>query len=133
LGVGLLKALPPVIHAVTRFPFGRNNLILTTEVAWELLYKGVEITRNLMTNNPTTDEWHNMFAATLHAVSEVYAEAHYAAAERMAVIQPVTRGQTVGELPMTDVWAAFDWQSDLLARFTSTMTGALAGAGARRY
>jgi len=125
LGIDMLRAIPPVVHAVTRFAFGRNALVLITEVAWELQYKAVEVTKRLMGTGATLQAWHSVYGAALHAAAEMYAEAHYAEADQFARYTPEQRQafiQAMGpELPMTNVWAAFDRQTDFLAQFTATM------------
>lgn len=133
IGIDMLRAIPPVVHAVSRFAFGRNALVLITEVAWELQYKAVEVTKRLMGTGATLQAWHSIYGAALHAAAEMYAEAHYAEADLFARYSPEQRQafiRTMGpELPMTNVWATFDRQTDFLAQFTSTMMSVTDNAG----
>ncbi len=123
LGLDLLKAMPPVVHAVTRFSFGRNPLVLITEIAWELQYKAVECTRRLLTTGSTLDEWHSVYGAFVTSAGQLYAEAHFAEAERMARLNPAERKDVGnGEWPMAGVWDAFDHKLNLLTSFAGYMT-----------
>lgn len=122
LGLDMLKSVPPVVHAVTRYAFGRNPLVLVTEVAWELQYKAVECTRRLLMTGSTLDEWHSVYGAFINSAGQLYAESHFAEAERLSRLSPAERDALgVGELPMTAVWEAFDRKVDLLASFAGYM------------
>jgi hypothetical protein len=122
LGLDMLKSVPPVVHAVTRYAFGRNPLVLVTEVAWELQYKAVECTRRLLAAGSTLEEWHSVYGAFIGSAGQLYAEAHFAEAERMSRLSSAER-DALGhaELPMTAVWEAFDRKIDLLASFAGYM------------
>lgn len=123
LGLDMLKAVPPVVHAVTRYSFGRNALVLITEIAWELQYKAVECTRRLLAVGSTLDEWHSVYGAFVASAGQLYAEAHFAEAERLARLSPNERNALGhGEVPMTGVWEQFDRKVDLLASFAGYMT-----------
>lgn len=123
LGLDMLKAVPPVVHAVTRYSFGRNPLILSTEVAWELQYKAVECTRRLLAVGSTLEEWHSVYGAFVISAGQLYAEAHFAEAERIARLSPNDRAAlSQGEVPMTGVWEQFDRKVDQLASFAGFMT-----------
>lgn len=116
-GLDMLRAMGPVIHAVTRYAFGRNPLVLITEVAWEMQYKAVDITRRLSATGATLEAWQALYGATLHAVAEAYAEAHHSEADR---VLRLSRPQH-GEVPMNNVWDLFDRHTDLLAQFGQNM------------
>lgn len=123
LGLDMLKAMPPVVHAVTRYSFGRNPLVLSTEVAWELQYKAVECTRRLLAEGSTLDEWHSVYGAFVTSAGQLYAEAHFAEAERIARLSPNDRAALGNnEVPMTGVWEQFDRKVDQLASFAGYMT-----------
>lgn len=122
LGLDMLKATPPVVHAITRFAFGRNPLVLVTEVAWELQYKAVECTRRLLAAGSTLDEWHAVYGAFIVSAGQLYAESHFAEAERLSRLpQHERNAMGAGELSMTAVWDAFDRKVDLLANFAGYM------------
>lgn len=122
IGLDMLKAMPPAVHAVTRYTFGRNPLVLVTEVAWELQYKAVEITKQLTGKGTALDDWHAVYGATLHATGQIYAEAHFGEADRLSQLTQAERDQLLsqhgGEMPMTTVWDTFEAKSDLLSAFT---------------
>lgn len=123
LGLDMLKAVPPVVHAVTRFSFGHNPMVLATEIAWELQYKAVECTRRLIPTGATLDEWHSVYGAFMTSAGQLYAEAHFAEAERISRLSAEERKLLgPGELPMTAVWESFDRKLDLLASFAGYMT-----------
>ncbi len=123
LGLDMLKAVPPIVHAVTRYSFGRNPLVLSTEVAWELQYKAVECTRRLLAVGSTLEEWHSVYGAFVISAGQLYAEAHFAEAERLARLSPNERqALTQGEVPMTGVWEQFDRKVDQLASFAGYMS-----------
>ncbi len=123
LGLDMLKAVPPVLHAVARFSFGRNPLVLATEVAWELQYKAIECTRRLLAVGSTLEEWHSVYGAFVISAGQLYAEAHFAEAERISRLSPNERNALMhGEVPMTGVWEQFDRKVDLLASFAGYMT-----------
>lgn len=123
LGLDMLKAVPPIVHAVTRFSFGRNPLVLSTEVAWELQYKAIECTRRLLAEGSTLEEWHSVYGAFVISAGQLYAEAHFAEAERIARLSPNERNALMqGEVPMTGVWEQFDRKVDQLASFAGYMT-----------
>lgn len=122
LGLDMLKAVPPVVHAVTRYSFGRNPLVLSTEVAWELQYKAVECTRRLLAVGSTLEEWHSVYGAFVISAGQLYAEAHFAEAERLARLSPNERAALHGEVAMTGVWEQFDRKVDQLASFAGYMT-----------
>lgn len=122
LALDMLKAVPPVVHAVTRYGFGRNPLVLVTEVAWELQYKSVETTKLLTGKGVGLDDWHAVYGASLHAAGQIYAEAHFAEADRLSQLAPAQREHLLarhnGEMPMQSVWDMFEAKADLLTTFT---------------
>ena len=123
LGLDMLKAMPPVVHAVTRYSFGRNPLVLITEIAWELQYKAVECTRRLLSAGSTLEEWHSVYGAFVVSAGQLYAESHFAEAERLARLSPNDRAALgAGEVPMTGVWEQFDRRTEQLATFAGYMT-----------
>ncbi len=144
LGLDMLKAVPPVVHAVTRYNFGRNPLVLVTEVAWELEYKSVETTKLLTGKGTALDDWHAVYGACLHAAGQIYAEAHFAEADRLSQLSQDQRDQLIarhgGEMPMNTVWDSFEAKSELLTTFAryltlpaeKTTTQSAAGLGALR-
>ena len=121
LVIDMLKAMPPVVNAITRFAFGRSPLRLITEVSLELQYKAVECTRRLLPVGCSLDEWHGIYAAFLQAAGQIYAEAHFAETERVSRLPALERAAMPAEIPMNGVWDAFDRKLDLLASFSRHM------------
>jgi hypothetical protein len=125
LALDMLKAVPPVVHAVARYSFGRNPLVLMTEVALEMQHKAVECTRRLLGSGSTLDEWHAVYGAFLISNGQQYAEAHFSEAERLSRLNQQERMAIgSGELPMTTVWETFDRKVDLLTNFAGHMAAA---------
>jgi hypothetical protein len=126
LGLDMLKAVPPVVHAVARYAFGRNSLVLATEIAWEMQYKAVESTRRLLPQGATLDEWHSVYGAFIVSAGQLYSEAHFGEAERVSRMSAAERealsARNGQELPMMAVWEAFDRKLDLLAAFSGFMS-----------
>ncbi len=122
LALDMLKAVPPVIHAVSRYAFGRNPLVLMTEIAMELQHKSVMCTRRLLGTGSTLDEWHAVYGAFLLSTGQQYAEAHFAEAERLSRLSAAERQALgTGELPMMAIWETFDRKVDLLTNFAGYM------------
>lgn len=124
-GLAMLRAIPPVVHAVARCAFGRSPLVLATEIAWELQYKAVESTRRLLAQGSTLEDWHAVYGAFIVAAGQLYAEAHFSEADRLSRLTESERAAVVvkygAELPMGNVWEAFDRKLDMLATFSGYM------------
>lgn len=131
-GLAMLRAMPPVVHAVARYAFGRSPLVLVTEVAWELQYKAVDSTRRLLEQGATLDEWHAVYGAFVVAAGQQYAEAHFSEADRVSLTlkeAPADKASLKGgEQPMEHVWEAFDRKLETLLTFSGYMAPPVARA-----
>ena len=121
VALDLLKAMPPVVHAVSRYSYGRPPLVLITEVAMELQFMAAEATRGLVPVGASLEEWHAVHAAMLHTAGQLYAESHFAVAENEQAMSGIAA--PAGEVPMEQVWASLEGTLGQISTFAGHLAG----------
>lgn len=112
--IGLLKALPPVCHAIGRYPLQQDVSALILQTARTLQYKSITATRGLLKEGAPLDDWQALYCSFLIAAGQLYAEAHFAIAE--SSVAGVSAGQA-----QESIWTAFDRKMTMIATFSGYM------------
>ena len=113
LRLKMLAAMGPVIGAISRYSFGRPEQQLVSEVARAGCGQmSVEVTRSLVTaDNHDPEEWRLMCGAVLEVAGQLYAESHFAEADRLLDMSPDERNDYLtrhnNSIPMDPVWNSF--------------------------
>lgn len=114
-----MEAMVPVIGAVAQYSFGRAEHALLAEVAAKLVKISDQVTRALAPSGCTAEEWRLLCWNVLRAAGQIYAESHYAEADRLLYMNPDERAtyfaQNGNIPPMTQVWQAFNQRMAMLA------------------
>jgi hypothetical protein len=115
----LMGAMVPVIGAVAQYAFGRAEHGLLAEVAEQLVKTADQITRSLAPMGATPEQWRLLCWNILRAAGQIYAECHYAEADRLLYMNPDERAAYFAShdnvVPMTQVWQAFRQRMAMLA------------------
>lgn len=115
----MMEAMVPVIGAVARYSFGRAEHTLLAEVAEKLVRTADQITRALAPAGSSAEEWRLLCWSVLRASGQIYADSHYAEADRLLYMSPEERtayyAQNSNTPPMTQVWQAFNQRMAMLA------------------
>jgi hypothetical protein len=115
----MMEAMVPVIGAVARYAFGRSEHALLAEVAEKLVKTADQVTRALAPSGCTAEEWRLLCWNVLRAAGQIYAESHYAEADRLLYMNADERNayyaQHKNVPPMTQVWQAFNQRMAMLA------------------
>lgn len=115
----MMEAMVPVIGAVAQYAFGRAEHNLLAEVAERLVKVSDQMTRALAPAGVTPEQWRMLCWNILRAAGEIYAESHYAEADRLLYMNPEERTEYFAKnnntLPMTQVWQAFNQRMAMLA------------------
>ncbi len=112
--LGLLKALPPVCHAIGRHSFQQDTPTLILQTARTLQYKSITATRGLLKEGAPLDDWQALYCSFLIAAGQLYAEAHFAIAEG-------SRANVSAAQAQESIWTAFDRKMTMIATFSSYM------------
>lgn len=115
----MMEAMVPVIGAVAQYAFGRAEHALLAEVAEQLVKTADQITRSLAPAGASAEQWRLLCWNILRASGQIYAESHYAEADRLLYMNPEDRAALFAKhdnlLPMTQVWQAFRQRMAMLA------------------
>ena len=121
----MTEALVPVIGAVARYSFGRAEHALVAEVAEKLIRTSDQITRSLAAPENTPEEWRLLCWNILRSAGQIYADAHYAEADRLLYMDPNERASYYAQYgnapPMTQVWQSFNQRMAMLATLATYM------------
>lgn len=116
----MAEAMVPVIGAIAQYAFGRAEHALLTEVADRLVRNADQVTRALAPAGATPQQWRTLFWSILRAAGHIYAESHYAEADRLLYMDDIDRKAYFAKhadtgIPMTQVWQAFKARLAMLA------------------
>jgi len=115
----MMEAMVPVVGAAARYAFGRAEHALLAEVAEKLVKTADQVTRALAPSGCTSEEWRLLCWNVLRASGQIYAESHYAEADRLLYMSADERtayyAQHNNVPPMTQVWQAFNQRMAMLA------------------
>ncbi len=115
----MMEAMVPVIGAVAQYSFGRAEHSLLAEVAERLVKTADQVTRALAPSGCTPEQWRLLCWSVLRAAGQVYAESHYAEADRLLYMNPDERAAYFAQHsnipPMTQVWQSFNQRMAMLA------------------
>lgn len=115
----MLEALVPVVGAIAQYSFGRAEHGLLAEVAERLVKTADQATRALAPSGASAEEWRLLCWHVLKAAGQIYAESHYAEADRLLYMEPEARAAYFAQhgqiVPMTQVWQAFNQRMAMLA------------------
>ncbi|MGE4351465.1 MAG: hypothetical protein AB7E52_04670 [Bdellovibrionales bacterium] len=115
----MLEAMVPVIGAVAQYSFGRGEHELLGEVSERLVKMADQITRAVAEPGATPEQWRLLCWNILRAAGQIYAESHYAEADRILYMAPDDRAAYLAQhgtaIPMTQVWQAFNQRMAMLA------------------
>ncbi|MBP7253044.1 MAG: hypothetical protein KBA75_06130 [Alphaproteobacteria bacterium] len=115
----MLEALVPVVGAVAQYSFGRAEHGLLAEVAERLMKTADQITRSLAPVGSTPEQWRLLCWVVLKSAGQIYADSHYAEADRLLYMNPDDRAAYFAKhgnvVPMTQVWQEFNQRMALLA------------------
>lgn len=114
----LLEALVPVVSAVAGYTFGRQEHALLGEVSERILQASEMVTRALAPATAGADAWRVLVWSVVKSAGQLYAECHYAEADRLMYMDPEERAGYFAEhganVPMDKVWQAFDQRMGML-------------------
>ncbi|MDP9128508.1 MAG: hypothetical protein M3N08_09655 [Pseudomonadota bacterium] len=114
-----MEAMVPAIGAVAQYSFGRAEHVLLAEVAGRLVNTSDQVTRALAPSGCSAEEWRLLCWNVLRAAGQIYAESHYAEADRLLYMNADERGAYFAQHgnipPMTQVWQAFHQRMAMLA------------------
>ena len=115
----MMEAMVPVIGAVAQYAFGRGEHELLAEVSERLAKMADQVTRTLAESGSTPEQWRLLCWNVLRAAGQIYTESHYAEADRILYMAADERAaylaQHGNEVPMTQVWQAFNQRMAMLA------------------
>ena len=115
----MMEAMVPVIGAVAQYSFGRAEHALLAEVAEKLVKISDQVTRALAPSGCTPEQWRLLCWSVLRAAGSVYAESHYAEADRLLYMNPDERAVYFAQHgnipPMAQVWQSFNQRMAMLA------------------
>lgn len=115
----LLEAMVPVVGAVARYSFGRAEHALLGEVADKIVKTADQLTRAMAAPGATVEEWRLLCWNIMRAAGQIYADAHYAEADRLLYMDADSRAayfaQHGDKPPMKQVWQMFNQRMALLA------------------
>lgn len=115
----MLEAMVPVIGAVAQYAFGRGEHELLAEVCERLVKMADQITRSVAAPGATPEQWRLLCWNILRAAGQIYAESHYAEADRILYMEPDDRAAYLAQygtsIPMTQVWQSFNQRMAMLA------------------
>lgn len=119
----MMEALVPVVGAVAQYSFNRAEHELLGEIAERLVKMADQITRALALPGCTPEQWRFLCWNVLRASGQIYAESHYAEADRLQDMEPEERAryfaQHGDQVPMTQVWQAFNQRMAMLATLST--------------
>jgi hypothetical protein len=115
----MMEAMVPVIGAIAQYSFGRGEHELLTEVSERLVKMADQVTRAVAAAGTSPEQWRLLCWNILRAAGQVYAESHYAEADRILYMPADQRAAYLAQhgtnIPMTQVWQAFNQRMAMLA------------------
>lgn len=115
----MMEAMVPVIGAVAQYAFGRGEHELLAEVSERLVKMADQVTRSVAEPGSTPEQWRLLCWNILRAAGQIYAESHYAEADRILYMAADDRAAYLAQhgtnIPMTQVWQAFNQRMAMLA------------------
>ncbi|MEJ0061710.1 MAG: hypothetical protein WDO70_00530 [Alphaproteobacteria bacterium] len=115
----MLETLVPVVGAISQYSFGRGEHGLLAEVAERLVKTADQITRSLAPAGASPEQWRLLCWAVLKSAGQIYADSHYAEADRLLYMNPDDRAAYFAKhgnvVPMAQVWQEFNQRMALLA------------------
>ncbi len=115
----MMEAMVPVIGAVAQYAFGRGEHELLAEVCERLVKMADQVTRAVAEPGSTPEQWRLLCWNILRAAGQIYAESHYAEADRILYMAADDRAAYLAQhgtnIPMTQVWQAFNQRMAMLA------------------
>lgn len=115
----MMESMVPVIGAVAQYAFGRGEHELLAEVSERLVKMADQVTRAVAEPGTTPEQWRLLCWNILRAAGQIYAESHYAEADRILYMSPDDRAAYLAQygtnIPMTQVWQAFNQRMAMLA------------------
>lgn len=107
----ILTAFSPVVSAITRYAFGRQEKALMAEITTKLQGAALELTKAICGDNPSVEDWRTVFGTAMDVVGHLYAESHYTEADRLVDMTPEDRkvylAKNNNQVPMEPVWKLF--------------------------
>ncbi|MBI1273813.1 MAG: hypothetical protein GC131_06995 [Alphaproteobacteria bacterium] len=114
-----IEALVPVVNAVAQYSFGRAEHSLVADVAERLVKTADQITRSLAPAGASPGEWRILCWSVLRAAGQVYADSHYAEADRLLYMDEAARAEYFAKNeqkpPLGPVWQNFNQRMGMLA------------------
>jgi hypothetical protein len=115
----MMESMVPVVGAMAQYSFGRAEHSLLAEVAERLAKTADQVTRALAPSGCTPEQWRLLCWNVLRAAGQVYADSHYAEADRLLYMNPDERASYFAQHsnlpPMTQVWQSFNQRMAMLA------------------
>ncbi|MDD3182874.1 MAG: hypothetical protein PHD48_08750 [Alphaproteobacteria bacterium] len=115
----MMEAMVPVIGAVAQYSFGRGEHELLAEVCERLVKMSDQVTRSVAEPGSTPEQWRLLCWNILRAAGQIYAESHYAEADRILYMGADDRAAYLAQhgtaIPMTQIWQAFNQRMAMLA------------------
>lgn len=114
----MLETLVPVVGAVSQYAFNRQEHALLGDVTERILKSADQATRALAPPGLTAEEWRVLSWHVLKSAGQIYAEAHYAEADRLLYLPEADRNAYFAahnNLPPLDrLWDNFDLRLSML-------------------
>lgn len=119
----MMEAMVPVIGAVAQYAYSRAEHELLAEISQRLVKTSDQVTRALAPAGATPEQWRMLCWNILSAAGRIYTECHYAEADRLQSMEAEERAayfaQHGDEVPMTQVWQAFNQRMAMLATLST--------------
>lgn len=125
LRLKMMEAMAPVVGAIARYSFGRTEQALVGEVAARLQKTSSEAARAIAGDRVSAAGWQHLFGGVLEVAGHLYAESHYAEADRLLDMRPDERTAYLtrygNQVPMGPVWESFDLNMAMLTAVAAYM------------
>lgn len=119
----MMEAMVPVIGAVAQYAFNRAEHEVLAEISERLVKTSDQVTRALAPAGATPEQWRMLCWNIVRAAGRIYTECHYAEADRLQAMDAEKRAayfaQHGDEVPMTQVWQAFNQRMAMLATLST--------------
>ncbi|MDP9195820.1 MAG: hypothetical protein M3O22_03480 [Pseudomonadota bacterium] len=121
----LLRAMAPVLAAVSRYAFGRPEPELLAMVATRLGQKATDLTGKLCPPDAGETDRHLMYATAMEVAGWIYAESHHVEADRLVDMTPEERSAYVAknnnQIPLDPVWTKFEQNLAMLVTLVQSL------------
>lgn len=125
LRLKMMEAMAPVVGAIARYSFGRTEQALVGEVAARLQKTASEAARAIAGDRVAPEAWQHLYGGVLEVAGHLYAESHYAEADRLLDMRPDERTAYLtrygNQVPMGPVWESFDLNMAMLTAVAAYM------------